>query len=106
MERKGMIRSGFEKGILKVVATALIVAGSCGVAQAQTGGGFDLFDLSWNTIASGTISTGGPYKLGGVKGQAATGPMLSGGSFTLQPGFLQDSSYFSLPVILSHFALD
>jgi hypothetical protein len=93
----------FRRSAPKAVAMTLLVAGSCGVAPAQTGSGFD---LSWNTIAGGTISTGGTFKLGAVAGQAASGPVVSGGSFTLQPGFLQDGSYFPVPVTLSIFTME
>ncbi|OAN47066.1 hypothetical protein A6A03_10595 [Chloroflexus islandicus] len=55
------------------------------VAQAQSGGGYD---VSWSTIDSGgaTLSTGGSYALGGTIGQP-DGGVLSGGGYTLTGGF-------------------
>jgi hypothetical protein len=55
------------------------------VAQAQSGGGYD---LSWNTVDGGgaTWSEGGGYSLGGMVGQPDAG-VLSGGGYTLAGGF-------------------
>lgn len=46
------------------------------------------YELSWNRIAGGglTTTTGGTDELGGTAGQTEAG-LLSGGSFTLSGGF-------------------
>lgn len=55
------------------------------IAQAQSGGGYD---LTWNTIDGGgyTWSEGGGYALGGTIGQPDAG-VLQGGGYTLAGGF-------------------
>ena len=54
---------------LLLVLAAILVGGV--VAQAQTGGGYD---LTWNVVGSGDMSsTGGTYSLGGTAGQAGAG---------------------------------
>ena len=57
-----------------------------GVAQAQSGGGYD---LSWSTVDGGgyTWSDGGSYSLGGTIGQYDAGAEHSGGDYALQGGF-------------------
>ena len=69
------------------LAYCLTVATSFGVitvAQAQTGGPYD---LSWHNIGPGGSANGGSYSLDASIGQpdAAT---MSGGSYTLTGGFL------------------
>lgn len=61
-----------------------------GVAQGQSGGGYD---LSWNTIDGGgaTFSTGGAYSLGGTIGQPDAGQM-AGGAYSLAGGFWRGGS--------------
>lgn len=67
---------------LLLVLAAILVGGI--VAQAQTGGGYD---LTWNVVGSGDMSsTSGTYSMGGTAGQAGAG-LLSGGSYTLNGGF-------------------
>ena len=44
------------------------------------------FQLTWDAIGSGGVSSGGPYTLADVAGQPAAG-VSSGGSFTLADGF-------------------
>ena len=57
-----------------------------GVAQAQSGGDYD---LSWSTVDGGgyTWSEGGNYKLGGTIGQHDAGAEHSDGDYALQGGF-------------------
>lgn len=64
--------------VLAAILTGVVVA------QAQTGGGYD---LTWNVVGSGYMSsTGGSYSLGGTAGQVGA-DLLSGGSYTLNGGF-------------------
>ena len=65
------------------LAIALLLSGMP-VAQAQTGGPYD---LSWHNIGPGGSASGGSYSLDASIGQpdAAT---MSGGSYTLTGGFL------------------
>lgn len=80
------------------------VMGAANLAAAQIGG---VFDLSWSSIESGGgLAEGGSYKLAGAIGPPEVGSESAGGVFTLTPGFLQDSSYFPVPVTLSGFNLD
>ncbi len=68
--------------IAVVVLAGVLSLGS--VAQAQTGGGYD---LTWNTIDSGGgLVSGGAYTLDGTIGQWDAGH-LSGGGYTLSGGF-------------------
>lgn len=93
-----------EKRVRRVFAVAGLVA-MAGVLHGQTGG---TFDLSWSTIDSGEIIVeGGDYKLAGVIGQPeASGDALSGGPFSLAPGFLQDATFFPVPVTISGFSVE
>ncbi len=72
---------------------------------AQTGGGFD---LSWFSVdAGGGLAEGGIYRLAGLIGQPeAVATPVSGGSYELTSGFLQDSSFFPVPVTISRFSLE
>ncbi len=72
---------------------------------AQTGGGFD---LSWFSVdAGGGLAEGGVYRLAGAIGQPETaGAPASGGTYELTSGFLQDSSFFPVPVTVSRFSLE
>lgn len=71
---------------------------------AQSGGGFE---LTWGSVdTGGNIATGGQFKLASVMGQPDPGPAMAGGNFSLTGGFLQDSSYFPVPVTVSRFTLD
>jgi len=78
---------------LLVLAAAQPAAGTC----AQLCGPV----LTWFTIAPGGSSSGGPYGLLGVIGQADAG-RLSGGGYTLEGGFLSgttgDAWYVYLPL--------
>lgn len=89
--------------VRRMACLALIAAALQGAASAQSGSGFD---LSWNTIAGGQVSQGGVFKLAGVLGQPAAGPKIEGSSFSLQPGFLQDSTYFPVPVKVSALSIE
>lgn len=88
---------------VQVIAFVLLLAFGAASAPAQTGGGFD---LSWNTIAGGGIAQGGAFKLAMAVGQSAAGDSVTGNGFNLQPGFLQDASYFPVPVTISAFTLE
>ena len=67
-----------------------LLLGLLGIAQAQTGGGYD---LSWQTIdGGGGTSSGGGYSLAGTIGQADAG-LLSGGQYTLRGGFWSGAGY-------------
>ncbi len=69
-----------------VMLVGVLAFGS--VAQAQTGGGYD---LTWSTIDGGSgSSSGGTYTLYGTIGQADAGS-LSGGGYTLSGGFWIDT---------------
>ena len=72
---------------IAVLAVALLLAGLLGIAQAQTGSGYD---LTWHTIDGGGTSSasGGAYTLAGTIGQADAG-VLGGGPYTLSGGFWQ-----------------
>ncbi|MCX6033340.1 MAG: hypothetical protein NT169_29165 [Chloroflexi bacterium] len=78
-----MKRHTHSRWVLLLVLVA-ILAGQV-IAQAQTGGGYD---LTWSTIGGGgyMYSTGGSYSLGGTIGQPGAG-LLSGDSYTLSGGF-------------------
>jgi hypothetical protein len=70
--------------LLVLATVAPIVAFS--VAQAQSGGGYE---LTWSTVDGGglTWSAGGGYSLGGTSGQHDAQTPATGGSYTLQGGF-------------------
>lgn len=53
-------------------------------ALAQTGG---VYELNWNTIDGGGVSSGGRYSLSAIIGEAEAGAM-SGGNYELIGGFL------------------
>jgi hypothetical protein len=67
----------------------LSLPGLAGQPEPGSRGGGEEFDLRWNTIDSGgvTSSAGGDFELSGTLGQADAGPMMSGGEFELQGGF-------------------
>lgn len=72
-------------------ASALLAAclplALCGSAtSAQIGGGFD---LSWHSIDGGgiTFAQGGVYTIGATLGQYDAAEPLSGGIFTVRPGY-------------------
>ncbi|MGQ9493531.1 MAG: hypothetical protein ACUVR2_07190 [Anaerolineae bacterium] len=79
------MRNKYRSIWIVLFAGALLGLALAGLAQAQSGGGYD---LTWNTIDGGgyTFSTGGGYALGGTIGQADAGT-LSGGGYTLAGGF-------------------
>lgn len=66
-----------------IVVVLIGILAFSSVAQAQTGGGYD---LTWNTFdgGGGTVA-GGAYTLDGTIGQADAGS-LSGGGYTLNGG--------------------
>jgi hypothetical protein len=71
------------RALTLVLVLAAILAGVL-VAQAQTGGGYD---LTWNLVGgSGGAMSGDAYTLEGSAGQADAGT-ISGGSYTLNGGF-------------------
>lgn len=74
-------------------------------SSAQTGGPYE---LTWSSVdAGGGISQGGDYKLAGVVGQPdASSQPATGGVYALTGGFLQDSSYFPVPVQLSALSIE
>ena len=87
----------------KLMMAAFLMAAPT-MAPAQSGG---VYDLTWSSIDSGGgLSQGGGYKLASVIGQPEAASPSTGGVFTLTPGFLQDSSYFPVPVTLSGFGLE
>ena len=63
---------------------------------AQTGG---VYDLSWNTVDAGNVSSSSIYNLTGVIGQTDAG-VLSGGIYSLNGGFLFRDINIYLPIIL------
>jgi len=67
--------------LARLAVVGLLIAAAVALADGP-------FDLSWYTIDGGgiTLSTGGPFTLGGTIGQPDAGTM-SGGSFTLDGGF-------------------
>jgi hypothetical protein len=79
------------KGIFALIAGSALMAGLLGMAQAQTGSGYD---LTWHTVdAGGTSSaTGGAYSLAGTVGQADAG-LQTGGQYALQGGFWSGAAY-------------
>lgn len=70
--------------ILAALAAPVALGGS--TASAQVGGPFD---LSWHSIDGGgvTFASGGAFTLGGTLGQFDASEPLTGGPFTLTPGF-------------------
>ncbi len=57
----------------------------CGLAHAQTGGGYD---LTWSTIdGGGGTSSNGAYTLNGTIGQADAVGQVANLSYTLSGGF-------------------
>lgn len=79
------------KPIIALLAVSTLLAGLLGMAQAQTGSGYD---LSWHTVdGGGTIfAAGGSYALAGTIGQADAGTQI-GGAYALQGGFWPSSAY-------------
>ena len=73
------------KTAMLLLALAVLLAASVGVADAQSGGGYD---QSWYTIDGGgvTFSTGSGYQLGSTIGQPDAGTLTNGG-YTLLGGF-------------------
>ncbi len=71
--------------LVNVLVVAAVMA-SAPAALGQTGGGFD---LSWHTIDGGgiTFATGGVFTLAGTIGQFDAGEPMTGGQYTLTPGF-------------------
>ena len=64
-------------------------------------------NITRSSIASGGgISHGGPFKLAGTIGQPEVGPEVTGGNFNIIGGFLQDGSYFPLPVKMSLYLVE
>ncbi|GBC92487.1 hypothetical protein HRbin15_00957 [bacterium HR15] len=72
--------------LTKRVSIAAIALLSLMLANAQSGGGYD---LTWWTIDGGgiTFATGGSFNLGGTIGQPDASNTLTGGAFTLTGGF-------------------
>lgn len=82
-----------------VLATTLSVL--AGLACAQNG-----FDLHWTAAGGvGECITGGSFLIAGDT-VSTSGPGETGGSFDLQPGFMQDASYFPVPVTVSGFSVE
>lgn len=78
--------------VLALLVTTLTVA-------ARSGGPYDL----WECIGcAGGYSSGGQYVLFSTIGQAAAGPTMNGGTFTLDSGFLAygDDASVYLPLTL------
>jgi hypothetical protein len=86
-------------GLASLLVVALLLA-ALSVAEAQTGGPYD---LTWSTIDGGghMFSTGGVYALGGTIGQADAGA-LSGGVYALRGGFWGGGARYRiyLPLVL------
>jgi hypothetical protein len=73
-------------------------------AFSQTGGAFD---LSWSSVDSGGgIVEGASFRLAGIVGQPDPGVAAHGAGFVFSGGFLQDGTYFPVPVRLSVFELE
>ncbi|MEN3000855.1 MAG: hypothetical protein ABDI19_03310 [Armatimonadota bacterium] len=74
------------KTVLKRMSIAALALLSLTLANAQSGGGYD---LSWGTIDGGgiTFATGGTFTLGGTVGQPDASDALTGGPFSLTGGF-------------------
>ncbi|MEM7111720.1 MAG: hypothetical protein AAF614_04760 [Chloroflexota bacterium] len=70
------------QGITTLIALLLLST----VALAQVG---QSYDLSWNSLETGETSSGGVYSLEGTAGAPAT-EALSGGSYSMQSGFVVD----------------
>jgi hypothetical protein len=72
------------KLIIALMVVSTLLAGLLGLAQAQTGSGYD---LSWHTVDGGGTSsvTGGAYTLGGTIGQPDAA-VQRGGVYELQGG--------------------
>ena len=87
------------KRLMACVAVTLCAA----AVLAQSGGGFDILLSSVGGPAG--IMNGGAYLVAGDSNREAGG-VLSGGSYQVQPGFMQDSSFFPLPVTVSVFELE
>jgi hypothetical protein len=89
------------KRLIFLILIALLLVVGVSIAQAQSGGGYD---LTWNTIDGGgaMFSAGGAYSLGGTIGQPDAGT-LGGGSYTLVGGFWSGATVrynIYLPLIL------
>lgn len=91
--------------IRRLFLSAALYSAALGTAPAQSGGSYD---LSWSSVDSGGgISTGGSYTLAGTIGQPEdTSTAPSGGVYEVSSGFLQDSTYFPVPVALSRFEIE
>ena len=90
------------KRVLVILFVCLAFVGLVTV-RAQSGGGYD---LTWNTVDGGGMSSGGVYTLGGAIGQPDA-DVLSGGNYTLTGGFWQSGSipmppeyHIYLPLVL------
>lgn len=85
------------KRISVLTVLVIFMVSIVSIAQAQSGGGYD---LTWNTIDSGgyTWSEGGGYALGGTIGQPDAGAILTGECYALTGGFWH-STTVSLPYI-------
>jgi hypothetical protein len=97
MKRKLVICAA---ALIVLVVSLTQVVNVTHIAQAQSGGGYD---LTWNVIAGGGgTSTGGAYTLSGTIGQADAGT-LSGAPYTLNGGFWNDAlnvAKLFLPLIM------
>lgn len=83
---------------------AVLIAAVTSIGVAQSGGSFD---LGWSSTDSGGISEGGIYRMASTIGQPdPTATILTGNAYTLTGGFLQDASYFAVPVSVSRFTLE
>jgi hypothetical protein len=92
------------KLIIALMVVSTLLAGLLGLAQAQTGSGYD---LSWHTVDGGGTSsvTGGAYTLGGTIGQPDAA-VQRGGVYELQGGFWPISPYLRqvyLPLVARGF---
>ena len=74
-----------KKATIALLLVSAWLVGLLGIAQAQTGSGYD---LTWHTIDGGGTSTasGGGYTLAGTAGQHDAG-LQTGGPYALQGGF-------------------
>jgi len=98
-----MKRSEILSLVLTLCLLGSFVLQSAAPAAAQTGGDYD---LTWSTADNdgGVASIGGDYGLFGAIGQPDAGD-LSGGDFSVQGGFLNDSSVPTAVALLSFSAL-
>ncbi len=96
--------------ILSCLVTLILALVISGLAQAQTGGGYD---LTWGTVAgggaTGSANTPGSFNLNDTIGQASTGA-ATGAGYTLTSGLwstiasVATTYHVFLPVLLNNAA--